>query len=327
MTRSTSLPGLLALIAFALPGCASSPEDIGSSSAAVTVCGQTTIQGIDVYHGDNGGSTIDWSAVASDGISFAFAKATQSTNFTDPMFATNWSGMKAAGLARGAYHFFDASVDPTMQASYFLGVVGTLSPGDMLVLDLETTNGETQATILANAITFMSAVQSASGVTPMLYVSPLFLSSYAGLGGYPLWVANYGVSCPDVPSPWSTYTFWQSSSTGSISAISGALDLDSFNGTLAQLHALGAPTPPSDAGQPVDASGDASDDDAPVGSEPMGGDDSGMQAGDSGGDQSEPSDKGTSSGGCAIDRPERSPSFGVLLLLGLLAISARKRRR
>jgi len=308
-------------------GCTAAPSDIGSSSAAVTVCGMTTVTGIDVYHGDNGGAAIDWNAVKSGGMSFAFAKASQSTNFTDPMFATNWSGMKSAGLVRGAYHYFDASVDPTSQATYFLGVVGTVTPGDMLALDLETTNGETQATVLANAITFLSAVQSMSGVTPMLYVSPLFLSSYTGLGGFPLWVANYGVTCPDVPSPWTTYTFWQSG-TGTISAISGAVDLDSFNGTLAELQALGKP--PMDAGQPTDASTEADAfDGSVVGSEPP--EDGGnMESTDSGNpDSGEPSGtpEGSSGCSCTLDRPERSSSFGVFALLGFLAIAARRRQK
>lgn len=254
---------LLALVV--LTGC-SAGEETGSSGAAVTVCGTTTVKGIDVYHGDNGGVAIDWNNVKSDGISFAFAKATESTNFTDPMFATNWAGMKAAGLVRGAYHFFHADVDGALQASFFLSTVGTLEPGDLVALDLETANNQSQATIVSRAEAFLSAVQKATGTTPLLYVSPAFLSSYTGFGSYYLWIANYGVSCPDVPSAWSTYTFWQSTGSGSLSALSGSVDLDSFNGTLTQLESLGAPSPGMDAGAPppdagappVEAGADAS---------------------------------------------------------------------
>jgi lysozyme len=253
-----------AAIAIALlAGCASAPEeDVGSSDLAVTVCGQTTVKGIDVYHGDNGGNPIDWAQVKAAGMSFAFAKATESTNFTDSAFATNWPAMKAAGLKRGAYHFFHADVDPVAQANFFLATVGPLSPGDLLVLDMETTNGQTQATIAAHAVTFLETVHSATGTTPLLYTSPLFLSSYPGLGAFPLWIANYGVSCPMVPAEWSTYVFWQSGSTGSITPISGAVDLDSFNGTLADLAALGVPD--GGAGD-ADAGADASTDAAPEG--------------------------------------------------------------
>ncbi len=244
----------LASLAFA---CSSSSEDLGSSGEQVTVCGQTTVKGVDVYHGDNGGAAIDWSKVKAAGISFAFAKATESTNFTDPMFATNWAGMKSAGIVRGAYHFFHSDVDPTQQATFFLGAVGSLEQGDLLVLDLETTNNQTQATVLANATTFMAAVKKQSGVTPVLYTSPAFLTSFGSLGQYPLWVANYGVSCPTVPSAWKSYEFWQSTGSGSLSALSGAVDLDTFNGSLSDLTTFADGTWPdagtSDAGAPQDA--------------------------------------------------------------------------
>ncbi len=292
----------------------------------MTVCGLTTVKGIDVYHGDNGGVAIDWNTVKSDGVSFAFAKASESTNFTDPMFATNWSGMKSAGLVRGAYHFFHADVDPVAQANYFLGVVGTVSAGDLLVLDLETTNGQTQATIESNAATFLSTVATSSGVTPFLYTSPAFLTSFTGLGGYPLWVANYGVSCPDVPAAWTTYTFWQSTGTGTLAALTGAVDLDSFNGTLAELLALGAPPPPPDAGTDASTTPDAGDS-GTIGSEPS--DDGGGSPEPDAQPGSEPNDMSGfhTSSGCSIDRPDKSSSFGVLTLLGFLAIAARRRLR
>ena len=224
------------------------------------------MKGIDVYHNDNGGQPIDWPAVKSAGISFAFAKATESTDFVDSAFATNWPGMKDAGLVRGAYHFFHADVDPVAQANFFLATVGPLSPGDMLVLDMETTNGQSQATIAAHAVTFLETVQSATGTTPLLYTSPAFLSSYPGLGAFPLWVANYGVKCPDVPAEWTTYAFWQSSSKGTLGPITGVVDLDSFNGTLSDL--LGTSDAGDDAAPEVDAAPEASDDAADEGTSP-----------------------------------------------------------
>jgi hypothetical protein len=49
-----------------------------------------------------------------------------------------------------------------------------------------------------------------------------------------------------VPSPWTTWKFWQYADNGSVPGISGAVDLDRFNGTLAQLtgHSGGGSTPP-----------------------------------------------------------------------------------
>jgi len=240
VVRSVALSVVGVALGSSAMGCVAASEPVGESAGqAIEACGETTVKGIDVYHGDNNGAVINWNTVKAGGVSFAFAKATESTTFKDPMFATNWAGMKSAGLVRGAYHFYDPAAGASEQASFFLDAVGTVSSGDLLVLDFETSGGLSDATLAANALTFLGAVKSATGVTPFLYASSEFLSSWGALGSYPLWVANYGVSCPNVPSAWAKYTFWQSSGTGSATGISGQVDVDSFNGTLAQLLALG----------------------------------------------------------------------------------------
>jgi GH25 family lysozyme M1 (1,4-beta-N-acetylmuramidase) len=317
------------VLAFAC-GC-SSIEDVGSSESRVTVCGQTTVKGIDVYHGDNGGNAINWTNVKNAGISFAFVKATESTDYIDPSFAKNWSGLKSAGLVRGAYHFFHSDVDPTSQANYFLATVGTVEQGDMLVLDLESANGETQTTIETNAATWMASIKSQTGVTPILYVSPAFLSSYTKLAAYPLWVANYGVNCPDVPSAWTTYTFWQSTGTGTLSALSGDVDLDTFNGTLTQLVTFANGTPPpsdagtTDAGSPASDAGSANDAGSPTN------DDAGAQTNDGGGaptnEDAGIGENDTSHGCSASPRAHGRDASFAAMLLALVAMVKRRRRR
>src|SRR5215472_886920 len=48
---------------------------------------------------------VDWSAVAASGCRFAFAKATEGVGYVNPYFAQDWTGIAAAGMVRGAYHF------------------------------------------------------------------------------------------------------------------------------------------------------------------------------------------------------------------------------
>lgn len=352
--------GASSLMLLTAAGCSAEGgggEATGTTASASTVCGQTSVKGIDVYHGDNGGAAIDWTKVKAGGASFAFAKATQSTNFIDPMFSKNWSGMKAAGLVRGAYHFFDPATDPTAQAKYFLATVGSVSPGDLLVLDFETANGESDATLAAAANTFLSAVKKSTGLTPFLYTSPDFLSSYGSLGAYPLWVANYGVSCPDVPSAWKTYTFWQSSGSGSAAGISGQCDVDTFNGTLAELQELGkggakdGGKAGEDAGtRPLADSGSRDEDGGAASGKDSGAirHDAGRARSDSGkgamdgeargdvdsgattaGDASESSSPGGSSGGCSCTVGERGLPQAPLVSLGaaLMALGSIRRRR
>src|SRR5581483_8730991 len=67
---------------------------------------------------------------------------------------------------------------------------------------------------------------------------------------YPLFIADYdGISCPYIPTSWGDWKFWQYGDHDSVPGIPGGVDGDLFNGTLAQLEALGggqsAPPPPS----------------------------------------------------------------------------------
>ncbi|MGI8769247.1 MAG: GH25 family lysozyme, partial [Propionibacteriaceae bacterium] len=76
---------------------------------------------------------------------------------------------------------------------------------------------------------------------------------------YPLWIAHYTTGSPKIPGGWRTWTFWQRTSSGSVSGISGHVDLHRFNGTSAQLAKLANSTggssapPPSGPTLPVGA--------------------------------------------------------------------------
>jgi lysozyme len=308
---------------------------------------------MDVSHYDG---TIDWTKAHTAGIDFAFVKATEGTTFTDPMFATNWAAMKAAGVVRGAYHFFHSNMDPVAQADFVTTTVGTLEPGDLpIVIDLEVTDGNSEATVASTAKTFLDAVTKSTGITAMIYTSPSFLSDFSTFAGNPLWVANWGVMCPDVPSPWSTWTFWQNSSTGTVSGVSGAsaVDLDYFNGTPAQLTALGvggstdastdAGAPPPDAATTADSGGSPKD----SGTAPpadAGSRDAGAASGDAGKIIDRSGDGGNgngggggggssfghrSEGGCtiAVGKAGGNGWALTLLLLPVLAAGARRRDR
>jgi lysozyme len=234
----------LLLIVPLLAACGAPDERFGSAQDAITICpAGTTLEGIDVSHYDG---TIDWAQVKASGRAFAFAKATEGTTYTDPSFAANWAGMKQQGIARSAYHFFHSNVDPTTEANHFLSVMGSLQAGDLPpTLDLEVTDNQSAATITANTITWLDTVAAATGTKPILYASPSFISgtlgSPAGLENHAtLWVANWGVNCPDVPAPFTGFAFWQYSDAGTVPGISGSsnVDLDRFNGDLAALQAL-----------------------------------------------------------------------------------------
>ena len=195
------------------------------------------VQGIDVSHYQG---TIDWGKVKGAGMAFAFTKATESTTSTDSMFSVNWPAIKAAGLLRGAYHFFHADQDATTQANHFLQVTD-ISAGDLPpVIDIESTSNASDSAIVSGVQTWLDVVQQATGIVPMIYTAASFWNAHlnSSFGSYPLWVANYGVSSPKLPTGWSNWNFWQYSQSGSVNGISGNVDMDYFNGTLAQLNAF-----------------------------------------------------------------------------------------
>lgn len=198
---------------------------------------EADVEGVDVSHWQG---TIDWRAVRGAGIGFAFIKATEGGTFTDPAFAANWSAAGAAGVRRGAYHYFRPSVDAAAQAQNFLRVV-QLGPGDLpAVLDVETSEGVASDALIRAVRTWLETVERATGKRPIVYTYPDFWNRGVGgaVGTYPLWIATYGRDAPIVPAGWSEWTFWQYSSTGRVPGIAGDVDLDRFAGGEARLAAL-----------------------------------------------------------------------------------------
>jgi lysozyme len=221
-------------------GCiGAAPIDIGSIDSELAVCAKgPVVKGVDVSHYD---ATIDWAKVHGAGIDFAFMKATEGTTFVDPTYATNFKDARANGVIAGAYHFFRPATDATAQADFFVQTAGIPAAGDLpLTIDLEVTDSVAGATVASSAITFLQRVEQKTGRKPIVYTSASFLTSIGNpstFGAYTLWVANWGVTCPKIPSPaWSDWLFWQDSSTGTVAGITSAVDTNQFNGTLSDLQ-------------------------------------------------------------------------------------------
>lgn len=213
----------------------------GGVAHAVTVCpGPSAEYGIDVseFQGN-----INWSQVKAAGKSFAIIRVSDGTGHLDPYFAQNWSGAKSAGLIRGVYQFFEPGEDAVAQANLLLQHMGAIGSGDLPpMIDVEATGGQSPATITSKIHQWVDTVQNATGRKALVYTGSWFWDPDVKSGdftSYPL-VDSYYCSncCPNIASPWTKWTMWQYSSTGSVSGISGNVDLDRFDGTLAELQAL-----------------------------------------------------------------------------------------
>ena len=209
-----------------------------------------SVLGIDVS-GSQG--PINWTQVKAAGYVFAWAKATEGITFTDASYATNAVNGVSANLYMGAYHFARPDNNPTTanaisEANNFLNAAQShialceLTP----VLDYEVSPSLTWTQQTAWIQTWMNTVQTATGIVPILYTSGSIASSLgSSLASYcKLWIADPDGSATVAPGasylgPWNpNWAFKQYSWTGSVPGISGSVDMDVFNGTLAGLKSL-----------------------------------------------------------------------------------------
>ncbi len=213
------------------------------------------LTGVDVASYQHPGSApINWVKVRESGQTFALIKATEATTYTNPYFASDWSGALGAGLYRGAYHYakpakpFSTALD---QARYFVSKAGSQTgPKDFgAVLDLEETGGLGRTDLATWTRTWLAEVTRLTGKAPLLYTGYYFWKDKLGApidiaAGYRLWLPSYSndpnstTFRPLIPTGWSRWTFWQFRSDGTVPGISALVDVNRFCCDLAALDAL-----------------------------------------------------------------------------------------
>lgn len=192
--------------------------------------------GIDVsdFQGD-----IAWSDVHASGlVAFAYAKATEGTDFVAETFLPNHAGCKAVGIPFGAYHFFRPETDGAEQAKHFLeainGYQGTLLP----MVDVEVSDGFDAEHIVTELAAFNATVEKTlGGKRLIIYTDMGFWNDAVGgsdaFSGHLLWLAQFNAEpSPTLPMGWSSYAIWQYADNGAIAGIEGSVDLDRLSPSL-----------------------------------------------------------------------------------------------
>ncbi|KAJ1581230.1 hypothetical protein NDA11_001542 [Ustilago hordei] len=189
---------------------------------------------------------VNFNTEASKGCKFVYIKATERTTFKSCTFSSQYNGATSAGLIRGAYHFARPnSSSGSAQAKFFLANGGGWSndgrtlPG---VVDLESVSGQptcyglSKSQLISWLQDFGSTYYSATGRWPTIYTSSGWwnecVASSAFAADYLLWIANYVLSCPKMPTGFSYYSFWQYADSVDLSG-----DQDVWNGSLESLKA------------------------------------------------------------------------------------------
>jgi lysozyme len=197
----------------------------------VAALAPATEEGIDVsrYQG-----TVTWTKVAAAGITFAYIKATEGSDHVDPNFADNWVTSQAAGVRRGAYHFFAPGDPVDEQAANFSATVAPGTSDLPPALDLER-NGQDWSALplgvrVSSCVKLLKAMEQHTGMRPVVYtnsdtVATIFGDDPGELAQYPLWVASYR-STPKLPTGWSGWMAWQYTEKGVVSGVNGDVDRD-----------------------------------------------------------------------------------------------------
>ena len=196
------------------------------------------VKGIDISR-HNG--LIDWSVVREQGYTFAFIKATESINYTDPSFQSNYERASDEGLIVGAYHFFRFNEDGKKQAAHFISN-NCYNKGDLPpVVDVEhspfnfASNPKEVSKRLGELLT---SLQLHYGTSPIIYTNKECYLKYIRpfFPHVRLWICDLsGEPDPEVHSSW---IFWQYSHRGEVMGINEKVDLNVFNGSIEELLSL-----------------------------------------------------------------------------------------
>lgn len=184
--------------------------------------------------------TIDWEKVK-DNVDFAILRCgygINETQYDDRQWKRNADECTRLGIPFGVYLYSYAETDAEArsEAEHALRLLQGYSPSLPVYLDLEDEKyiapNCTNAQILSHATIFCEAMEAAgyrAGVYANRYwwTTKLTSSEY---DKWDRWIAIYGPT--DSPGYSKSYSCWQYTSSGSVSGISGNVDMDYWYGTL-----------------------------------------------------------------------------------------------
>lgn len=178
---------------------------------------------------------IDWNAVKNSGINYVIIRcgyrgSSQGSLVVDPKFTANIKGATAAGLKVGVYFFTQAvnEVEAVQEASMVLEQIKNYKISYPVFLDVESSGGRAdgidKATRTAVCKAFCQTIQNA-GYNAGVYANKSWLTTKldpSALSAYKIWLAQYAAK----PTYTGRYDLWQYRSTGSVSGISGNVDMN-----------------------------------------------------------------------------------------------------
>lgn len=188
------------------------------------------IKGIDVSEFQG---TIDWDKVKKSGVEFAILKLANiydyDSNYKDSKFDVNYKNAKAEGIKVGAYIYnYCNSVDTLKKGlKWAFEKLGNKKLDLPIYLDMEDSDiqGESKASLTKQCNEFNKYVKN-EGYQAGVYANANWLKNELNMSDFDkdlsIWVAQYGVSKPQINNP----DIWQYSSSGKVSGVSGNCDMN-----------------------------------------------------------------------------------------------------
>ena len=171
---------------------------------------------------------------------FVIMKATEGSDMVDPKYADNVAQAREGRLIKGAYHFMTTLSDIDTQIENFIKNA-VVEKGDFPpVLDIETPHKRVaeigEENIRHMALKWLKAIEKHYGVKPVIYTNDIFRKKYLDtpdFRNYDYWMARYSKKGPESGG----WLLWQFTQTGRPRGISGTVDINVFDGSLAEFKA------------------------------------------------------------------------------------------
>lgn len=208
---------------------------------------------------------IDWHAAYAAGARFVFVRSSDGGSrgepYADYRYRPHFDGAFRAGFLIGTYHLL-RNTNPHRQAEFVAGIYDqrcTLPP----VVDVEPViiSGKDYDSVKHADVVrqYCQRFEELTGIRPIIYTAGGIWNNLPGnkdwAADYELWAANYRKGDvfpasaeihqwsldgrPWLPRDWAPdrWTFWQYTSQGKLDGYANRLDMNRFNGTLAELQA------------------------------------------------------------------------------------------
>jgi lysozyme len=180
--------------------------------------------GIDVSHHQG---HIAWGELPRQGVRFAYIKATEGGDHVDRRFSINWRAARAAGIHRGAYHFFTLCRSGRAQAAHFVRHVPVDAAALPPAVDLEFPGNcdhrPSRAEFHRELGDFLRIVEARYGKPAVLYLTRVFDRRYRVSATYdrPLWLRSLHTEPSFGARPWA---IWQVSNVRKLDGVHGHVD-------------------------------------------------------------------------------------------------------